>query len=84
MIKMNKDKWKEVFYGDYVDHIEETERNPEIRKNSKYVSVDNIESNEVRRIMHCRHYFHRTCIDTWFQTNVHCPTCRYDIRTPNT
>ena len=48
MIKMNKDKWKEVFYGDYVDHIEETERNPEIRKNSKYVSVDNIESNDLR------------------------------------
>ena len=47
------------------------------------ICQDNIESNEVRRIMHCRHYFHRTCIDTWFQTNVHCPTCRYDIRTPN-
>lgn len=48
------------------------------------ICQDNIESNEVRRIMHCRHYFHRTCIDTWFQTNVHCPTCRHDIRAPNT
>ena len=35
---------------------------------------------QVRRINHCNHLFHRTCIDTWFTTNVHCPTCRHDIR----
>jgi len=35
----------------------------------------------VRRINHCSHMFHRTCIDTWFITNVHCPTCRHDVRT---
>ena len=34
----------------------------------------------VRRINHCSHTFHRTCIDTWFITNVHCPTCRHDVR----
>ena len=44
------------------------------------ICQDAIESNEVRRITQCRHYFHKICIDTWFQTNVHCPTCRHDIR----
>ena len=44
------------------------------------ICQDNIESGEVRRITHCRHYFHKTCIDTWFQTHVVCPTCRHDIR----
>lgn len=44
------------------------------------ICQDNIQSNEVRRITHCRHYFHKNCIDTWFERNVHCPTCRYDIR----
>ena len=44
------------------------------------ICQDNIESGEVRRITHCMHYFHKTCIDTWFQTNVVCPTCRHDIR----
>lgn len=35
---------------------------------------------EIRRIHHCNHEFHRGCIDTWFQTNVACPMCRWDIR----
>lgn len=39
---------------------------------------------EARRITHCNHYFHRDCIDTWFRGNVHCPTCRHDIRETNT
>jgi hypothetical protein len=34
----------------------------------------------VRKINSCGHIFHRTCVDTWFQTNVHCPTCRHDVR----
>jgi restriction endonuclease S subunit len=48
MNAINKKHWKQVCFGDYVDHIEETERNPEIRKKAKYVSVDNIESNNLR------------------------------------
>ena len=34
----------------------------------------------VRRLIHCNHYFHQDCIDIWFRGNVHCPTCRHDIR----
>lgn len=34
----------------------------------------------IRCIMHCDHKFHKTCIDTWFGRNVHCPVCRHDIR----
>lgn len=35
----------------------------------------------VRRINHCRHMFHQSCIDTWFSSRSTCPTCRHDIRT---
>ena len=45
------------------------------------ICQDTVESGEVRRVTQCGHYFHRVCIDTWFQGNVLCPTCRHDIRT---
>ncbi len=38
----------------------------------------------IRKITHCSHAFHKTCIDEWFERNVHCPICRYDIRDHNT
>jgi hypothetical protein len=45
------------------------------------ICQDVIELNqEVRRLHHCSHCFHRECIDTWFLEDVHCPTCRHDIR----
>jgi hypothetical protein len=37
-------------------------------------------ADEKRIIRTCNHGFHRSCIDTWFQENVHCPVCRFDIR----
>ncbi len=38
------------------------------------------EGQAVRTINHCSHSFHRNCIDPWFERNVHCPVCRFDIR----
>jgi len=39
------------------------------------------------RIRHCQHIFKRSFVMNWFERNVHCPVCRYDIRdynrTPN-
>jgi hypothetical protein len=34
----------------------------------------------ILKIIHCNHEFHRGCIETWFQSNTHCPNCRWDIR----
>lgn len=38
------------------------------------------EGQGLREINHCHHIFHKMCIDEWFERNVHCPVCRYDIR----
>jgi len=46
------------------------------------ICQDNIVSEDMcRRLNTCQHIYHQMCIDTWFQTNVHCPTCRMDVRT---
>lgn len=34
----------------------------------------------LRRLRHCRHEFHKNCIDVWFTSHVQCPVCRHDIR----
>jgi hypothetical protein len=45
------------------------------------ICQENFEQGQyIRRLVHCNHSFHRDCIDTWFRGNVHCPTCRHDIR----
>jgi len=36
---------------------------------------------EVTRINGCGHIFHTDSLNSWFQRNVRCPVCRYDIRT---
>lgn len=45
------------------------------------ICQDTISAGDTSRQLHnCRHVFHRSCIDTWFQRNCLCPVCRSDIR----
>jgi hypothetical protein len=39
---------------------------------------------QVGKIRHCGHIFDNENLNLWFQRNVHCPMCRYDIREFNT
>lgn len=41
------------------------------------------EDDNVRQILHCSHIFNNNQLQEWFQTNVRCPVCRYDIRNYN-
>jgi hypothetical protein len=51
--------------------------------NSCAICQDTLTSEqEARKLNACGHWFHRSCIDTWLQGNVHCPVCRHDIREP--
>jgi hypothetical protein len=52
--------------------------------NSCPISLERFESNaNVTQITHCGHIFNPTDLSVWFQANVRCPVCRYDIRRYN-
>lgn len=34
----------------------------------------------IRKISHCQHFYHHTCLDQWLENNTKCPECQYDIR----
>ena len=45
------------------------------------ISMENFSiDDQVRQIRHCGHIFMPSEFDEWFQSNVRCPVCRYDIR----
>ncbi len=49
------------------------------------ICQDNYTSNQtLREIKYCEHFFHKDCIDHWFEQHVHCPVCRFDIRDTET
>jgi hypothetical protein len=49
--------------------------------NSCPVTLDRFENNSsVTQIIPCGHIFSPSGIDSWLQTSVRCPVCRYDIR----
>jgi hypothetical protein len=48
------------------------------------ITLENfIVGENICRIRHCGHIFKSTGLMQWFQRNVRCPVCRYDIRTYN-
>ena len=45
------------------------------------ISLEQFEQDEsICRIKHCGHLFKSTSLMNWFERNVRCPVCRYDIR----
>jgi len=38
------------------------------------------EGDPLMQIVYCQHCFHENALENWFQQNVRCPVCRYDIR----
>ena len=34
---------------------------------------------EVRLLGNCRHCFHASCVEPWFERSTRCPTCRDDL-----
>lgn len=49
-----------------------------INKELDYCSIciNDIDINNIIRVLKCKHQFHQTCIDTWLIHNNICPLCR--------
>lgn len=48
------------------------------------ISLEHFQENQpVARIRHCGHIFSESALRSWFQQNVRCPLCRYDVRETN-
>ncbi len=63
-----------VRYGDLIRPISET----------CPISLDRFNiGDQVRQIHHCGHLFVPSQFDEWFQSNVRCPVCRFDVRNHN-
>ena len=46
-----------------------------------YITMDDFEEgDELCEILHCKHTFKKTPLMSWFNENVRCPVCRFDIR----
>ena len=45
------------------------------------ITLEDFQENEtICQIKHCRHVFKDSALKSWFEQNVRCPVCRYDIR----
>jgi len=48
------------------------------------VCLEKYDDSEEVKVLLCKHYFHKVCIDTWLTNNsTYCPLCRKDTRDSN-
>ncbi|WVZ08852.1 hypothetical protein V8G54_022198 [Vigna mungo] len=44
------------------------------------ICIEDYEESEMLRVLpQCRHYFHRDCVDAWLKVNATCPVCRNSL-----
>ena len=72
--------WDPVEVRASPEQIEESILPAEVSENRCAICQEELTSESVK-LRNCNHCYHNSCIRTWFETSVYCPTCRNDIRT---
>jgi len=49
------------------------------KKSFCVICQDDIEIDDIIRIIDCKHNYHINCIDKWFIENKKCPMCKFEI-----
>jgi hypothetical protein len=44
------------------------------------ICLTDFSEGEICRQLPCDHFFHKTCIDQWFQVSILCPMCKRNIQ----
>ncbi|KAK7295154.1 hypothetical protein RJT34_18059 [Clitoria ternatea] len=48
------------------------------------ICISDYEESEILRMMpQCQHYFHKDCVDSWLKVNASCPICRNSMQPSN-
>lgn len=43
------------------------------------ICINDMVEGDQARILPCKHFFHKNCVDEWLRVNASCPTCRASI-----
>ncbi|XP_051007824.1 RING finger protein 148 [Acomys russatus] len=62
--------------------LKEGDKEPNPNEDSCVVCFDIYKAQDVIRILTCKHFFHKTCIDPWLLAHRTCPMCKCDILKP--
>lgn len=50
--------------------------------NTCSVCLSSFESGDVLKVLPCKHFFHKACLDPWFHKAGACPICRQSLASP--
>ncbi|XP_062954749.1 RING finger protein 148 [Cynocephalus volans] len=59
--------------------LKEGDKELDPNENNCVVCFDIYKPRDVVRILTCKHFFHKACIDPWLLAHRTCPMCKYDI-----
>ncbi|XP_008827088.1 RING finger protein 148 [Nannospalax galili] len=62
--------------------LKEGDKELDPNEDSCVVCFDTYKAQDVIRILTCKHFFHKTCIDPWLLVRRTCPMCKCDILKP--
>ncbi|KAH0616565.1 hypothetical protein JD844_027766 [Phrynosoma platyrhinos] len=67
-----------------INHLElrtlkEDDKEVGLNGESCAVCLELYKPKDVARVLHCKHLFHKTCVDPWLLKHQTCPVCKWDM-----
>lgn len=59
--------------------LKEGDKEVGLNNESCAVCLETFKPKDVARVLHCRHLFHKACVDPWLLKNQTCPVCKWNM-----